>query len=491
MRTVSRLPTWGRLLATSMVLVSTNACDIDRPTGVRPHGNASGTAIGPAAAADVDSPTDYIFGPESFTRGSGAPTTQVLEFYALPSSKYVAEIADLAAAEAVGEVALNGQVLLPFGRTPNVGIGRREAAVALGSWNSVTVNLVGKPGTGLRVGIRALQPVTLDATTLRAPGPIEVDGDGARYDYTLSNYTRARRPNIRIEAWVIQGAVSRYGGGQPVQCGDAVGVVAPGTCTGSARFSTRVTGGGVGTLVPGSADVRIQLLESRSDGMVVLGTVSIPITLIAMLPPSVTEIIVSPQFVQMGVGNFVQLAADVQVTGNASKAVTWSSSDARVAAVTSTGKVIAVSEGSATITAASVADPTMKAWASIRTFQFRITSPSGPVSVSTGATVPPANPLSVSIRAETCGPTAVFIPNISRVEFYARVGVNTVTIGWANINVIDTGAPDGRCWFASMVWRPGTAFGVGPQVIYAVGFANDGTSVVGTPLTYWITTTNP
>ena len=49
--------------------------------------------------------------------------------------------------------------------------------------------------------------------------------------------------------------------------------------------------------------------------------------------------------------------AEVKVTGDAAKTVAWKSSDAKVATVDKDGKVTAVAEGTAIITATSTADP--------------------------------------------------------------------------------------------------------------------------------------
>lgn len=72
----------------------------------------------------------------------------------------------------------------------------------------------------------------------------------------------------------------------------------------------------------------------------------------------VSEITVSPSSATMYVGTQLQLSATVQTTGFASQAVTWTSSDEKVAVVDSAGMVTAIAAGSATITATSAADST-------------------------------------------------------------------------------------------------------------------------------------
>ncbi len=73
--------------------------------------------------------------------------------------------------------------------------------------------------------------------------------------------------------------------------------------------------------------------------------------------PVVTGVTVVPATTSIEEGNTEQLAATV-APPEAAQTVTWTSSDELIATVSSTGLVTAVSEGSATITATSTADPT-------------------------------------------------------------------------------------------------------------------------------------
>lgn len=72
----------------------------------------------------------------------------------------------------------------------------------------------------------------------------------------------------------------------------------------------------------------------------------------------VLSVTVTPATAQVEVGGQVALNAQVQVQGNASQAVTWSSSDTAVATVDSNGVVRGVAPGQAIIRATSVADNT-------------------------------------------------------------------------------------------------------------------------------------
>ena len=75
----------------------------------------------------------------------------------------------------------------------------------------------------------------------------------------------------------------------------------------------------------------------------------------------VRQVVVSPQSVNLNVGQSVTLAASVDAgAGVTNRTVTWTSSDATVASVTAAGVVKGEKAGVATITAASVADPNVK-----------------------------------------------------------------------------------------------------------------------------------
>ncbi|MFN8574774.1 MAG: Ig-like domain-containing protein, partial [Gemmatimonadaceae bacterium] len=135
---------------------------------------------------------------------------------------------------------------------------------------------------------------------------------------------------------------------------------------------------------------------------------------------------VSPGYWQMGTGAQVQLAA--QVIGSSS-GVRWTSSNAMVLVVSAQGNVTGISPGSAIVTATSIADPSKSASSHIDVYPFLIHDPQGPTPVSTGATQPPANPLSVSISAQASGPSGSFYPGIARVDFMVQAGTSMVPIG--------------------------------------------------------------
>ncbi len=81
-------------------------------------------------------------------------------------------------------------------------------------------------------------------------------------------------------------------------------------------------------------------------------------------PGSVTSVSVTAPPALL-VGRTALADADVVVTGGASTAVTWSSSDDEVATVDASGLIRAVGEGNVTITATSLGDPSLSDTANI------------------------------------------------------------------------------------------------------------------------------
>lgn len=72
---------------------------------------------------------------------------------------------------------------------------------------------------------------------------------------------------------------------------------------------------------------------------------------------SVASVTISPSIPVVGGGSTTQLSAIVQTTGEASTAVVWESSNESILTVNSAGLVTGVAEGSASVTATSVFDP--------------------------------------------------------------------------------------------------------------------------------------
>jgi hypothetical protein len=251
---------------------------------------------------------------------------------------------------------------------------------------------------------------------------------------------------------------------------------------------------GSGTLVAGIAAVRMDLEETQSGVTTVLDSRLNWLFLTAPPAPRVVEVTVMPSSRTLDIGVATQLSAEVQVTGGAATTVTWTSSKAQVATVDANGKVTAVSLGDATITATSTVDPTKQGTASIHVVDvdFAITTPSSAVTISTGATNPPLNPLSVQLVARSCGPTAVYMNPFRRVDFAVSSGGNLVSIGSVDASgafLVDDGRI--RCWSYPMRWTPGSEFGIGVRPVFAIGYDGDLSIKAYAPMNYWITLTNP
>ena len=81
--------------------------------------------------------------------------------------------------------------------------------------------------------------------------------------------------------------------------------------------------------------------------------------LITVTGRGVNSVTVAPSNHILKVGEFIQAGATVDAAPGVARTVTWTSSATAIATVDNTGKVTAVSNGSATITAASTADPSV------------------------------------------------------------------------------------------------------------------------------------
>ena len=122
---------------------------------------------------------------------------------------------------------------------------------------------------------------------------------------------------------------------------------------------------------------------------------------------------------------------------------------------------------------------------------WSITAPSVATNVSTGATTPAANPLSVTYTMIAAGPTATFSPPFTVVNMFVVSGGNLVQIGTATFaGTTDDGSAQGRRHSWTFTWTPGTAFGTAVQTVYAIGVDANGDALVS-PLNNQVTTTNP
>jgi uncharacterized protein YjdB len=116
--------------------------------------------------------------------------------------------------------------------------------------------------------------------------------------------------------------------------------------------SVNINSGLVKGEAPGSATITVTSVADPSKS----SSVTISVTANA----NITAVTISPRSASLPIGSEQQFSASVSGTGSFSQAVSWVSSDAGVAEVSTSGLVKAKAVGSVTISAASVADPSKK-----------------------------------------------------------------------------------------------------------------------------------
>jgi hypothetical protein len=141
------------------------------------------------------------------------------------------------------------------------------AATVLAS-KSLNVNLVGAV---------AITSLTLQSTTLA------IGGTGVDWTATLNNPGGSLN-NVTLQGEFLQPGVERAAGGLAVVCGSAAGVLPPGTCTASFIATASNSLGGSGTLTPGAATFRLQLIETNGGTSTVLDTKTVDVTLVTNTP---------------------------------------------------------------------------------------------------------------------------------------------------------------------------------------------------------------
>lgn len=128
--------------------------------------------------------------------------------------------------------------------------------------------------TGLS-GVVDLVSVDLTSTDLT------IEGVSTPYTVSIDNGTGSSLSDVGIQTWIDQGTASRAAGGVVALCGAGNGVLPRGTCRFGFSLNASNNNDGTGTLDPGSATARFQLLQ----GSTVLDTFTITVTLAAPSPP--------------------------------------------------------------------------------------------------------------------------------------------------------------------------------------------------------------
>lgn len=157
----------ARLTLTVSLVALLVVCDSDPTNSVTGTGDSS-AADGAGSTAGVSSGIpcpNCTFDPKLYTRTTGIPVTEVIEFQGNPDGAYTLETDDLGTQGANSRLWLNGERM----KTPD-GLHRQD--IVLGLENSLEVRLTGKPQSKLQVRVFqevASVTVTPDSANARHP----------------------------------------------------------------------------------------------------------------------------------------------------------------------------------------------------------------------------------------------------------------------------------------------------------------------------------
>ena len=153
--------------------------------------------------------------------------------------------------------------------------------------------------------------------------------------------------------------------------------------------------------------------------------------------PSVDSVAITGSEVKAGklelkVGGEATLTADVTVTGDIAKTVTWTSSDEKIATVDANGNVKAVAEGNATSTATSTEDATKSASVAVTVTKKTTTEPEQPAQPAPAEKdLTDANHVDDLITAESIKPGAKLTLNVGKAFAGKTVNVYAFSNGKA------------------------------------------------------------
>jgi hypothetical protein len=148
-------------------------------------------------------------------------------------------------------------------------------------------------------------------------------------------------------------------------------------------------------------------------------------------PPAavVHSVTVTPASVSLSIGQNVTLVAQVNADAGLARTVTWASTNAAVATVSSAGVVQAVASGTAVITATSTADPTVAGAASIIVAPITLASVSiASINVTTGAGSVPANLAAVAGQVNVTLNVDPGTQNVTTVNLITNNGVRDTIV---------------------------------------------------------------
>ena len=153
------------------LIVSLAACraDVTNPSAEADDRTNAGTRVTGLSTAAQGECLTCTFEPRVYTRQTGTPVTELVEFPGNPAGAYTIEISDLGTRGANASVDLNGEPL-------NVRSGSLRQDVVLDWENTLRVRLTGKPGSQLMVRVFqeiASVTVTPGAARSRIPATLQ------------------------------------------------------------------------------------------------------------------------------------------------------------------------------------------------------------------------------------------------------------------------------------------------------------------------------
>jgi hypothetical protein len=163
---------------------------------------------------------------------------------------------------------------------------------------SLLVNLVGTPSMAVTI----------------APTTLLIDGAAATATAVIQNPANSLQ-GVLVQGWIVQGVAPnqtrRPSGGSLVTCGSNAGVLPPGTCT--MTISVSASSGGLGgVLAAGPATFELDLMQGTGSGNTTLDVKTVPITLVAPLPVSITSLTIASA---LAFGTANPYTATIQNTG--------------------------------------------------------------------------------------------------------------------------------------------------------------------------------
>jgi hypothetical protein len=138
------------------------------------------------------------------------------------------------------------------------------AGGALLDWKVVPVTLVSGP---------AITGLTLSSTT------VTINAPGTGYTASVWNPYATELTGVLLQGYLVQGSVEVGAGGIVASCPQATGVLPSGACTMSFTINASTGAAGTGTIAPGPATFRLELLGD--DGATLLDSRTVAVTLVA------------------------------------------------------------------------------------------------------------------------------------------------------------------------------------------------------------------